>query len=384
MMHTEPGRSPSTARKTARPCRLGTRRLARAHLALGERPQVARLAQQVLRGTCEVLGRELGSPVTATARLLEAVITPSTGLAHSAAFALFELSARGGTAVLELEPPVLFAALERLAGASQKPGPVTRLTRLEEATFAYLLLSALSALRAGDELHRRFGPRLCGVTMDRAEAVAGLDARQPHVGVELALSVGQSTAGGRLVLPAVVLEAGLRELPSERGSDLAPQVLAASLATRCFVGRAPLPHDAFEALMAGDVILFDGVRREGEGLCGPGRLVTRGFELTGDFLPEGFSLTRARTRANPEESNMMTTNERSEGIPPLPVDVEIELTRLMVPLSELAALKPGALLPLHINVSEPVLLRVGDRVVARAELVEIEGEVGARILALLP
>ncbi len=81
---------------------------------------------------------------------------------------------------------------------------------------------------------------------------------------------------------------------------------------------------------------------------------------------------------------MQTVNEHMDGMPPLPVDVEIELTRLLVPLSELSVLKPGALLPLHINASEPVLLRVGDRAVARAELVEIEGEVGARILALLP
>jgi len=81
---------------------------------------------------------------------------------------------------------------------------------------------------------------------------------------------------------------------------------------------------------------------------------------------------------------MATVIERSEGMPPLPVEVEIELTRLLLPLSELAGLKPGALLPLHINASEPVLLRVGDRAVARAELVDIEGEVGARILTLLP
>lgn len=77
-------------------------------------------------------------------------------------------------------------------------------------------------------------------------------------------------------------------------------------------------------------------------------------------------------------------HERSEGLPPLPVDVEIELTRMTMSLSELAALKPGALLPLRVSASEPVLLRVGDRAVARAELVDIEGEVGARILCLLP
>lgn len=381
MMQTEPGRPPSTARKLSR---LGTRRLARAHVTLGERPRVAQLAQQMLKGVCDALSRDLGCPVTAKARLLEAVIVPSTGLSHSAAFALFELSGLGGTAVLELEPLVLFAAMERLAGASQKAGPVTRLTRLEEATFSYLLLSALVAVRRHEELYRRFAPRLCGVSMSRADTVAAMDLRQPHVGIELSLTVGQVTAGGRLVLPAPVLDVGLRDLPTERDPAIAPEVLAAALWTRCFIGSTPLPHDAFEAIAVGDVILFEGVRREGQTLFGPGRLVTHGFALSGDFLPDGFSLTRARTRAFPQESNMVAVNERIEGMPPLPVDVEIELTRLMVPLSELAVLKPGALLPLHISASEPVVLRVGDRAVARAELVEIEGEVGARILALLP
>ena len=67
----------------------------------------------------------------------------------------------------------------------------------------------------------------------------------------------------------------------------------------------------------------------------------------------------------------------------LPVEVEVELTRLRLSVAELATLRPGAILPLRINGSDPVLLRVGDRAVARAELVEIEGEVGARVLSLL-
>ena len=80
--------------------------------------------------------------------------------------------------------------------------------------------------------------------------------------------------------------------------------------------------------------------------------------------------------AAPDTQDMTVTS--------LPVDVEIELTRLRLTLGELSSLKPGALLPLRISSSEPVYLRVGDRRVARAELVEIENEVGARILDLLP
>jgi type III secretion protein Q len=383
-MLTEPGSPHLPLPKVSRLLRLGTRRLARAHVTLGSRPQAARLGQQALHVICEDLGRELGCPVTATGRLAEATVTPATGLSHMAAFILLDLSATGGSAALELELPALFAALERFAGSHPRPGPVTRLTRLEEATGAFLTLSALAALRARSELHSRLGPRLAGVTMSRGEALGRLEAHRPHVSVELLLSVGAVTAGGRLLLPAVIFESAWKDLPVERDPGIAPEVLAASLGARCFLGRTRLSPASLEALSAGDVVVFGDARHGGEQLLGRGRLVTRGFELAGEFTPAGFSLTRARRRALPLELNMPNVNEQGGGMPPLPVEVEIELTRLMLPLSELAALKPGHLLPLRINASEPVLLRVGDRAVARAELVDIEGEVGARILSLLP
>lgn len=374
-----------SATRKVRPLRgLGSRRLTRAHVALSERPRVAELGREALGVVADVLSRELDCPVKAEARLLDAAISPATGLAQPAVFALLELSAVGGAGVLELEPALAFAALERIAGAGTRPGVVTELARLEEATLAYLLLLALSAVRSQGILNPKLGPRLSGVTMRRADVVARLDGRQSLVAIELSLTVGTVSAGARLLLPAPVLQTVFQELPVERGPGIAPEVLAAALEARCLIGQTPLPAMALEALAVGDVVLFEGVRRDGGCLLGRGRLVTRGFALMGDFLTEGFSLTHAHGSAHSQESDMVDMKELREGMPPLPVDVEIELTRVMVPLSELAALKPGALLPLHINANEPVLLRVGDRAVARAELVEIEGEVGARVLALLP
>ncbi len=368
--------------KMSKLSRLGARRLTRAHVTLGERPQLSRMGQQALHAICESLGRELGCPVSASARLAEATVLPASGLSHTAAFVFLELSATGGSAVLELAPPVLFAALERLAGGPSQPGPVTRLTRLEEATLAYLIMASLVAFRTQGELYRRWVPHLSGVTMSRRDALARLDGRRAHVGIELALTVGQTTAGARLVIPAVVLESPCKDLPVQRAPTLAPEVLAASLRARCFLGNRELLPSELKTLAVGDVVVFEGVHLRGAHLLGRGRLVTRGFELVGTFSPEGFSLIRARNRA--VEANMVAVNERGEGMPPLPVEVEIELTRLLLPLSELAVLKPGQLLPLRINVSEPVVLRVGDRGVARAELVDIDGEIGARILSLLP
>jgi type III secretion protein Q len=374
--------SSSSASKPSRLSRLGTRRLTRAHVTLGERPQISRMGQQALQAICESLGRELGCPVSAAARLTEATVLPAAGLSHTAAFVFLELSATGGSAVLELEPPVLFAALERLAGGPSQQGPVTRLTRLEEATLAYLVMAALVALRSQGELYRRWSPHLSGVTLSRREALARLDGRKAHLGIELSLTVARTTAGARLVLPSVVVEAPCKDLPVQRPPTLAPEVLVASLQARCFLGHRELLPWELETLAVGDVVVFEGCHWRGAHPVGAGRLVTRGFELGGTFSPEGFSLIRARSRAL--EANMVAVNERGEGMPPLPVEVEIELTRLLLPLSELAVLKPGQLLPLRINVSEPVVLRVGDRGVARAELVDIDGEIGARILSLLP
>jgi type III secretion protein Q len=383
-MPIESRRPQASLSKVSRLTRLGARRLTRAHVTLGQRPQIARQGREALQAVCEALGRELGSPVSAVGRLAEASVIPAKGLAHTAAFVLLDLSATGGCAVLELEVPVLFAALQGLSGAHYRPSVVTRFTRLEEAMGAFLILSILAALRARSDLHPRLGPRLSGVTMDRAEALARMDERKPHLSVELSLSVGEVAAGGRLVIPAALFESVCKELPPERSASIAPEILAASIVARCFFGGTRLPLASLEALSVGDVVVFEGARHEGERLLGRGRLATRGFELMGEFTPEGFSLTRALRCALPLELTMTTVNEQGGGMPPLPVDVEIELTRLMLPLSELAALKPGSVLPLRINASEPVLLRVGDRAVARAELVEIEGEVGARILNLMP
>jgi type III secretion protein Q len=375
----------SVAKKPTRPYRPGARRLTRAHLLLAQRPQVARWGTGLLRDVGAALSRDVGATVEVEGRLVDAAVQPERELGLGGVFALVELTAVGSTAIVELEVPLVFAALARLAGTDLRPAPVTELTRLEESTLAYLLLSALSAMRGHGAWMRRLEPRLSAVSMRRSDVATRVDAGQPYVAVSLAVSVDTVKAGGRVLLPARAVQTAFQELPTEPSPDLSPQVLAASVHARCLMGRRSLLPAAVDALTVGDVVLFERVVRHLDGrLQGPGRLVTRGFALRGEFLAEGFSTGSVHAYAPRQESDMVATNKRSEAMPPLPVDVEIELTRVLLPLAELAALKPGTLLPLHVNPSSPVLLRVGDRVVARAELVEIEGEVGARILALLP
>jgi type III secretion protein Q len=65
--------------------------------------------------------------------------------------------------------------------------------------------------------------------------------------------------------------------------------------------------------------------------------------------------------------------------PQLPITLEVELCRIELPVGELARLEAGAVLPLPIDRSGRVVLRAGERAVARGQLVDLEGAVGIRI-----
>jgi type III secretion system YscQ/HrcQ family protein len=65
-----------------------------------------------------------------------------------------------------------------------------------------------------------------------------------------------------------------------------------------------------------------------------------------------------------------------------PVVVRIELAAVSMTAGDWAKLRPGDVIETGRRVAEPVLLRVGGRVVARGELVDIEGELGVRVREL--
>jgi flagellar motor switch/type III secretory pathway protein FliN len=65
------------------------------------------------------------------------------------------------------------------------------------------------------------------------------------------------------------------------------------------------------------------------------------------------------------------------------VSVRVELANAVMPARDWAALGPGAIVMLGQRVGEPVVIRVGGIPVARGDLVDVDGEVGVRIVARL-
>jgi type III secretion protein Q len=351
-------------------------RASRAHLMLGRRPTLTEAAHALLAACSRSLSEQLGAPLTLKGELTPTWLNPFEGLSRFSAFALFDLTAVGTIACLEVDALTLGGMLSRIAGAPQKLALPLSLTRLEEAAFGWMLLLAVEAVRASPLLEKLFAPRLMSVHTDRAEALGRLDCRKRHLSFHVRPELEGKRGILRLILPALSVERACHHVDEALGGTIDYAIAEARLSARLMIGRAPLSLSDLGTLSSGDVVVFDGTHLEAGGVCGPARLESATFELSGTVANSGFTFTHARTRAITEETNMADNPAH----PALPVEVEIELTRLLLPVAELATLKPGAVLPLHINAAQPVMLRIGDRAVARAEIVEIDGELGARII----
>lgn len=67
----------------------------------------------------------------------------------------------------------------------------------------------------------------------------------------------------------------------------------------------------------------------------------------------------------------------------VPVRVTVEIGRKRVTLSELARMGPGALLVLEREAHEPADILVNGKVVARGEIVTVDGSYGVRVTEVL-
>lgn len=368
------------------------RSLTRAHLALSTRPGLSREGAALVESIRPVLDSLFGGGLRLVPRLLPSTLVPTRALGRFSSFALLELSAQGASAALEVERSSLVALLGALSGRA--PGastPASTLTSIEEAAFAFLCLECLAVARASELVEQQLAPRLLSVTDDVDAASGHLASQEPHVAVELhwelAGLVGRASGPrgrARLWLPASVLSRAAHALPREAPAPIHAMVAAARLSLGVVAGEGFVQSADVSRLESGDVVLLSGLERAEGVVRGRARLVAQGFELRGQLGEQGFELASVTPRPGRQEESMeRQAGEQVSGPPPIPVSVEVELTRVQLSISELGALRPGAVIPLRIDGTEPVLLRIGDRAVALAELVELEGQVGARVLELL-
>ena len=333
-----------------------------------------------LRGAASgALAGALGGPVVLEARVGDTPLVPGRALGHSALFSILALAGPGSEAVLELDPRLAAALASVRTGAAVPDVPVLAVTPFERALFAELLLTVLAALRAVGTAESRWGPRLVGVCASRGEVQQRLG---PGPVVALALDLAGAAVRGRAVLyiPELALRAVALQVPVARAAGI-----PGNSPGRARIDFMPLlrcgavwPHE-LASLVTGAAVVLPGAHVADGAVHGELRLVRRGIALAGTVSSAGFRHARAEQDVLSEE-----VTEVDPVLSELPVELEVELARVPLSLAELGALQPGSVLPLRVSTGDPVFLRAGDRRIARAELVEVEGEIAARILEVLP
>jgi type III secretion protein Q len=303
-------------------------------------------AREVGRALAEAAGSALAGALATPASLSA---TPVPAVAEAArGMARVDVSLEGVSSAAALEVEVAFVArvLQGMAGgAAPIPAALTE-TPAERALLDLAALVTVDAARGVADIER-LHPRVAMAGDRDAEALA----------VALDVSLGTERGRGRLLVP----EAALRALSASRSPDLPAAIAAVEVAASFREGTISLSREDLGATTAGDVLLLDEGARAASAVL-PGGLAIGGSVEGGHFHVQVIKMTE--TQAS------------------YPLTLAVEIGRFVLTLGELSRLEPGSVLPLDVRRDGAVVLRAGERAVARGQLVEVGGALGVRIAEL--
>ncbi|MFL5272688.1 MAG: FliM/FliN family flagellar motor switch protein [Anaeromyxobacteraceae bacterium] len=305
-------------------------------------PAAVAAARAFADAAARAVSAQLGLPCTIAGRPLPAVPARAVGAVRLA----IALEASAATALLELDAAFGSAVLSHVAGARDASAHGLGALPVERSLLELLALVALDGA-AGTRVDALL-PRL---VVEGTTAAGPADASALAVGLELSLA--ERRYRGRLLLDA----AAVRALASP--PEVAPEAAALLIDASLRGGEASITLDELSSLGPGDVVFADALEAA---LVLPGGLSVRGWLEDALFHVEEIRMTETQAA--------------------YPITVAVELGRATITFGELAALAPGVALPLDLRRDGHVVLRAGERALARGQLVEVDGALGIRILQL--
>ena len=350
-------------------------------VAQGALPRVGRAALRVARATGRTLppgllaelatelSRDLGVQVAIT---LDAVRTQDALPVWPAAgcFACVELSPALPPVVVDIDLRVALASASLLSGASVSATALLRSpSTVERAALSYLCLRALDRC-----VEARSAARLLGL-YDAPPDVLRL---VPAVCFDLRVQVGESVGRVIVQLPTATLDSPW--LSAARPASFPGALTGAQCQLAIELAHASLRSTDLALLSVGDVVVCNRPT-VGAALL---RLVggRRGFSLSLEPQATSTLLRLGALVPAPEATHMTTPSTGADLLADATLPATVELGRLLLAAEELAALTPGDTLLLGRPLASPLDLVVGGKVIARGELVEVEGELGFRVTTL--
>lgn len=335
----------------------------------------ARHALQVARG---LLGRDLevrlGVADAGTAQELasRSSLRPGVGLLLEHAS-----SARPTPLGVELSHHAAQQMVDRaLGGENVEPSPpnLLPLDELSRGALAYVIARVLAALGGGLSL--------CGIA-DLPRLTAWL-ADSAYLVWPVLLSLGRQTLTLRVYLPEHLPHEDLPERVAIRDlSQLKLELMASA-------GVVRLTQRMAASLMPGDVLVLDETRVVLEQGRVQGEL-TAALPGSASFIRctvaeaglriDAFHRSKELTMTTGNVDTTADLGEPGQGFgADAPLEVHVEVARFSLTLEELQRLRAGDVLVTGRKLGEHVVLRVSGRTFAEGELVDVEGEIGVRLL----
>lgn len=326
----------------------------------------------------------LGAPVKVTPS--PPLVQPAPGHTVDAVCAAIIELPSSAPVVIDIEPRLATIVIDRVLGGTGEhlPPHPGALTDVERGILAYVIARVL-ALAAPGAL------RLAGIVSSSAALAMVLD-EDPLVCWPARVQIGGEVGLLRVWLKQRTLSDAS---PSRDVGPLAIVLPKLSVPVWVEAGRAFLSASDASTLEVGDIVLLDEAltnhELNGEVLlraCARAGPAWRCTIEGGRLVVQTSVPARRMSHVTKERSTSMNDEERDHAAEVLqsmgdaPIELSVELARFEMPLSELAALRPGEVLSTGRAIGERVVLRAGDRSIANGELVEVDGEIGVRLLVL--
>ncbi len=247
------------------------------------------------------------------------------------------------------------ACLEPGGKPSAEPRPFAPLLPAEEGILLYLTAVALADL-CPDPVRR---PEVLGLVEDPRPYLR-LHSRDPIAVSTLALRSPAGHLGAWLLAPAAL----------DLAARFAPAAVEGATGVDIHVGAVELDPEDVLGLAEGDVIFPDQLTVSVDDRGG----------WSGDVLLEaGPTLRRGRIAGAGRIEILGDGGARPSGGP---VRIALSLGHLALPCAPAAALAAGSVLDAAGRLEGPVVLRAGDRIIAEADLIDVDGRPGVRIRRL--
>jgi type III secretion system YscQ/HrcQ family protein len=334
--------------------------------------------------------------------------------------------------LLEVELGLAHHAIDMLLGGAGEAVALRPLTDIEEGVMTYVIIETLNALSPSiDPALPKL--RIEGVVRGFGDIQGLIPENENLAVVQLKAVFGGHAGYVRLVIPEEVLATANPPTDSSvrrarRASDAAAhgsRLRNVKTSVRAEIGNVEISASDLSQLRERDVVLVDGLTcRPDQGAGGTAKLRVghgRAGHLDAEIVVEdgrflakvtGINVGAPPPPGTGEESLADSSAEEPEAAPDdaesttpgsargrddvddaqsaggadlmndIPLQIAVELGRVPTTAEEVVALKVGHVFDLNRVAGEPLDLSVQGKVVARGELVEIDGNLGIRILSL--